>query len=164
MREYHISFLQFYLGVDLFLTFFALLKKKHIKIAGIQCLVSRNKQLLSSRDSPLEGFSLPFLLVQVCKFLQTLFIILVVFSVSSTQIYIPIPFFFNQSVKKRVYLENDIYPNCFIVLLRVGKHFWLQFSFMTFSFIVCFICIISSRQDIRSNTKIIFFGSIIFSV
>lgn len=34
------------------------------QIAGLQCLISRNKQLLNCGNSPLEGFSLPFLLVQ----------------------------------------------------------------------------------------------------
>ncbi|EXC31007.1 Transcription factor-like protein DPB [Morus notabilis] len=34
------------------------------QIAGLQCLISRNKQLLNCGNSPVEGFSLPFLLVQ----------------------------------------------------------------------------------------------------
>ncbi|PON76141.1 DP transcription factor [Trema orientale] len=34
------------------------------QIAGFQHLISRNKQLLDRGNSPLEGFSLPFLLVQ----------------------------------------------------------------------------------------------------
>ena len=47
--------------------------KKKKKIAGLQNLMARNHQLLECGSASPEGFSLPFILVQVYIFLSSFF-------------------------------------------------------------------------------------------